>query len=201
MLGVLAVVAAVLVWQWRAHRGPVMVAALAVGAAAAAGAAAGVGAVLVHWRYGAIDIAARAGVARASRALRHRGARGVLRALAAADRGDDPVSRRGRGAGLRADGGVDRARRSRRVAARRTAGLGPPVTAETLHRPPSDHLRGDLAPAAPCRSRSSGSAASATWSARCARQRLAGNRSVSQRSVIGADIGCSSMCSLNMSRW
>ena len=28
---VLAVVAAVLVWQWRAHRGPVMVAALTVG--------------------------------------------------------------------------------------------------------------------------------------------------------------------------
>ena len=57
MLGVLAVVAAVLVWQWRAHRGPAMVAALAIGSAAAAGAAAGVGAVLVHWRYGAIDIA------------------------------------------------------------------------------------------------------------------------------------------------
>jgi MFS family permease len=58
MLGALAVIAAVLLWQWRAHRGPVMVAAVAVGAAAAAGAAAGVGAVLVHWRYGAIDIAA-----------------------------------------------------------------------------------------------------------------------------------------------
>jgi MFS family permease len=57
MLGALAVVAAVLLWQWRAHRGPVMVAALAIGAGAAAGAAAGVGAVLVHWRYGAIDIA------------------------------------------------------------------------------------------------------------------------------------------------
>ena len=58
MLGALAVVAAVLMWQWRAHRGPAMVAALAIGAAAAAGAAAGVGAVLVHWRYGAIDLAA-----------------------------------------------------------------------------------------------------------------------------------------------
>ena len=57
MLGVLAVIAAVLVWQWRAHRGPVMVAALAIGAAAAAGAAAGVGALLVHWRYGTIDVA------------------------------------------------------------------------------------------------------------------------------------------------
>jgi hypothetical protein len=57
MVSVLAFVAAVLVWKWRAHRGPLMVAALAVGSAAAAGAAAGVGAVLVHWRYGAIDIA------------------------------------------------------------------------------------------------------------------------------------------------
>ena len=57
MLGVLAVVAAMLLWQWRAHRGPVMVAALAIGAAAGAGAAAAGGALLVHWRYGAIDIA------------------------------------------------------------------------------------------------------------------------------------------------
>jgi hypothetical protein len=56
MLGVLAVVAAVLVWQWRAHRGPVMVAALTIGLAAAAGAAAGVGALLVRWRYGTIDV-------------------------------------------------------------------------------------------------------------------------------------------------
>ena len=32
-------------------------------------------------------------------------------------------------------------------------------------------------------------------------QRLSANRSVNQRSAIGADIGCSSMCSLNMSRW
>lgn len=58
MVSVLAVIAAVLVWQWRAHRGPAMVAALAIGVAAATGAAAGVGAVLVRWRYGAIDIAA-----------------------------------------------------------------------------------------------------------------------------------------------
>jgi hypothetical protein len=57
MLGALAIIAAVLLWQWRTHRGPGMVAALAVGAAAAAGAAAGVGAALVHWRYGTIDIA------------------------------------------------------------------------------------------------------------------------------------------------
>jgi uncharacterized protein DUF2567 len=57
VLGALAGVAAVLLWQWRAHRGPAMVAALATGLAVAAGAAAGVGAVVVHWRYGAIDIA------------------------------------------------------------------------------------------------------------------------------------------------
>jgi hypothetical protein len=57
MLGVLAVIAAVLVWQWRAHRGPVMVAALSIGSAAATGATAGVGALLVHWRYGTIDVA------------------------------------------------------------------------------------------------------------------------------------------------
>src|SRR4029453_14489427 len=50
MVSVIAVIAAVLVWKWRAHRGPAMVAALAMGSAAAAGAAAGVGAVLVHWR-------------------------------------------------------------------------------------------------------------------------------------------------------
>jgi hypothetical protein len=56
MLCVMAVVAAVLVWQWRAHRGPLMVAALGLGSAAAAGVAAGVGAVLVHWRYGTIDV-------------------------------------------------------------------------------------------------------------------------------------------------
>ncbi len=56
MLCAMAVVAAVLVWQWRAHRGPVMVAALAAGGAAAAAAATGVGAVLVHWRYGSIDV-------------------------------------------------------------------------------------------------------------------------------------------------
>ena len=57
MVSALALVAAVLVWKWRAHRGPVMAAALAIGSASAAGAAAGVGAVLVHWRYGVIDIA------------------------------------------------------------------------------------------------------------------------------------------------
>lgn len=56
LTSVLAVVAAVLVWQWRAHRGPVLAAALSIGAAAAAGAAAGVGAVIAHWRYGTVDV-------------------------------------------------------------------------------------------------------------------------------------------------
>lgn len=56
LLGVLAVVATVLVWQWQAHRGPVQLAALLAGMTAAAGAAAGVGAALAHWRYGSIDI-------------------------------------------------------------------------------------------------------------------------------------------------
>jgi Protein of unknown function (DUF2567) len=53
----LAVVAAVLVWQWREHRGPELVAALTIGSAAAAGAAAGIGALLVRWRYDIVDIA------------------------------------------------------------------------------------------------------------------------------------------------
>ena len=57
MVGAVAVVAAMLLWQWRAHRGPSMVAAVAIGSAAAAGAAAGVGAVLARMRYGVIDIA------------------------------------------------------------------------------------------------------------------------------------------------
>jgi len=57
MLGAVAVVASVLLWQWKAHRGPAMVAALAIGAATATGAAAGVGALLVRLRYGTLDIA------------------------------------------------------------------------------------------------------------------------------------------------
>lgn len=58
MLTVLAAVAAVAVWQWRAHRGPVMVAALTIGSALGALAAAGVGAALAHLRYGVVDVAA-----------------------------------------------------------------------------------------------------------------------------------------------
>ncbi|MBU9765012.1 DUF2567 domain-containing protein [Mycobacterium sp. TNTM28] len=57
LLVVLAVVAAVAVWQWSAHRGPVLAAALTAGCALATAAAAGVGAVLAHWRFGSLDIA------------------------------------------------------------------------------------------------------------------------------------------------
>jgi Protein of unknown function (DUF2567) len=55
MLTVLAVVAAVLVWQWRAHRGPASVAAVSIGSAVAAVAAAGVGSGLARVRYGVVD--------------------------------------------------------------------------------------------------------------------------------------------------
>jgi hypothetical protein len=55
LLSMLAVVSAVLVWQWRPHRGPVLVTALWIGQVAAGAAAAGVGAALAHWRYGTAD--------------------------------------------------------------------------------------------------------------------------------------------------
>ncbi len=61
MIGLLtmtAVVSAVLVWQWRAHRGPVQIAALCAGQVAAAAAATAVGALLAHLRYGTPDRAA-----------------------------------------------------------------------------------------------------------------------------------------------
>ena len=57
LLNVVTAVAAVLAWQWRAHRGPAMVTGLCAGATIAAGAAVGVGALLVHLRYGTIDFA------------------------------------------------------------------------------------------------------------------------------------------------
>ncbi|MDV3124714.1 DUF2567 domain-containing protein [Mycobacterium sp. 21AC1] len=57
LLAVLAVISGVALWQWQAHRGPVLVGALAVGSAAAAAAATGVGAALAHWRFGSIDVA------------------------------------------------------------------------------------------------------------------------------------------------
>ena len=55
-LVVTSVVAAVLVWQWRAHRGPVLAGALVVGCGVSAAAAAGVGVALAHLRYGTVDL-------------------------------------------------------------------------------------------------------------------------------------------------
>lgn len=56
LLTVLAVVAAVLAWQWRRLRGPGMVIGLTIGLVGAAGVASAVGAVLVLLRYGALDV-------------------------------------------------------------------------------------------------------------------------------------------------
>lgn len=56
LLGVVAVVAAALVWQWRAHRGPQMLIALSGGSVAAAAVSMALGAVLVYGRYGAVDV-------------------------------------------------------------------------------------------------------------------------------------------------
>ena len=58
LLNVVAAVAAVLVWQWRPHRGPGMVTGLCTGVVIAAGAAVGVGVLLAHLRYGTPDFAA-----------------------------------------------------------------------------------------------------------------------------------------------
>ncbi len=55
MLTVLAVVSAVSVWQWRAHRGPALVAALSAGSLLASVTAAGVGTGLGRLRYGVVD--------------------------------------------------------------------------------------------------------------------------------------------------
>jgi len=57
LLNVVAAVAAVLAWQWRAHRGPGMVAGLSAGVVAAAAAAVGVAVLLMHLRYGAVNFA------------------------------------------------------------------------------------------------------------------------------------------------
>src|SRR6202046_286804 len=58
LLNVVAAVAAVLAWQWRAHRGPGMVTGRCAGVVIAAGAAVGVGVLLAHLRYGTPDFAA-----------------------------------------------------------------------------------------------------------------------------------------------
>jgi uncharacterized protein DUF2567 len=57
LLNVVAAVTAVLVWQWRAHRGPGMVVALCTGMVVAAAAAVGVGVLLAHLRYGTVNFA------------------------------------------------------------------------------------------------------------------------------------------------
>lgn len=56
LLTVLAVVLPVLVWQWRAHRGPAMVCGLSLGMVGAAAVASAVGALLVRLRYGALNV-------------------------------------------------------------------------------------------------------------------------------------------------
>lgn len=56
LLVIAAVVAATVAWQWRAHRGPGMVAGLSVGVAAMSGLAALIGALTVHHRYGTVDV-------------------------------------------------------------------------------------------------------------------------------------------------
>lgn len=55
LLTVLAVVAPVLAWQWREHRGPGMVVALSSGMLTAAAAATAIAAALVRIRYGALN--------------------------------------------------------------------------------------------------------------------------------------------------
>ncbi|BBZ33850.1 DUF2567 domain-containing protein [Mycolicibacterium confluentis] len=57
MLCVLAVTGAAAAWQWRAHRGPLMVFGLSLGAIGAGGVAALVGGLLVRAQYDAIDVA------------------------------------------------------------------------------------------------------------------------------------------------
>ena len=143
----------------------------------------------------------------ASGALHRRGARGVLRALAAADRRDDRCSRRRsprwstRCARCRRRATTSaRGRRSRRAPCR--AYWSNSRQRPALHPSTRHHLRRDQRRAGACPGRSTDSAASATWCAPMwSRSGRPANRSRSQRSVIGADIGCSSRCSLNMSRW
>lgn len=56
MLWVVAVVAPVLVWQWRAHRGPLLAAALSLGAVLSSAAACAVGALLMSSRHPAVSL-------------------------------------------------------------------------------------------------------------------------------------------------
>lgn len=56
LLWVVSVVTPVLVWQWRAHRGPLMLAALSTGAILSAAVATTVGAQLARMRYPAVSL-------------------------------------------------------------------------------------------------------------------------------------------------
>ena len=119
LLNVVAAVAAVLAWQWRAHRGPGMVTGLCAGVVIAAGAAVGVGVLLVHLRYGTVDFAA-APVSHDHPVYYFTEAPPVFfgpswlqMRLHAAATGRD------RRAGLRGTGRGNRARRSRRLSGRR----------------------------------------------------------------------------------
>jgi hypothetical protein len=58
LLNVVAAIAAVLAWQWRAHRGPEMVAGVCAGMVVAAAAAVGLGVLIAHLRYGTVNFAA-----------------------------------------------------------------------------------------------------------------------------------------------
>ena len=55
LLSLVAMVAPVLLWQWREHRGPGVVVGLSIGMVTGAGVAGAVGAALVRLRYGALN--------------------------------------------------------------------------------------------------------------------------------------------------
>jgi Protein of unknown function (DUF2567) len=55
LLTTVSIVGSLLVWQWRAHRGPAMILGLWIGLMAGAAAAAAVGAMVVRMRYGALN--------------------------------------------------------------------------------------------------------------------------------------------------
>ncbi len=119
LLNVVAAVAAVLAWQWRAHRGPEMVVALCTGMVIAAAAAVGVGVLLAHLRYGTVRSRDSATESRPSAALLHAGGAGFLRPIAAAGRLHAAAARGYRCTGVRGAGGGHLARRPRRLPARR----------------------------------------------------------------------------------
>ncbi len=110
LLVVLGVVAAVAVWQWTPHRGPVMVAALAVGCAVATAVAAGVAAALAHWRFGSLDIAGAPSPRTTVSTIVVEAASVFFGHSLAADRRHDPVPGGHGRDGLRVDRGLYGAR-------------------------------------------------------------------------------------------